>query len=106
MHHRTTTNFHFFFKLRINASLSIRLLIAFFGRKIQLKQIVMTDKSLRSFNVVVNFAVKTIRDQTELIIYEHYMLNKRFVWLYSFLSHTACKAPYLSIIVLSWCLSV
>ena len=104
-HRHTTTSFHYFHKLRINASLkqmNVRLFIAFFGRKIWLKQIVMTDKSLHSFSVFVNVAVKIIRDQTELINYEQYLLNKRFVCLYSFLSYPACKATFLSIIVLSW----
>ena len=72
-HRRITTDFHSFHKLRINASLkqkNVRLLIAFFGRKIWLKRIVMTDKSLHSFSVFVTVDVKIIRDQTELINYE------------------------------------
>jgi hypothetical protein len=42
--------------------MNVRLLIAFFGLKISLKQIVMTDKSLHNFSVFVNVAVKIIRD--------------------------------------------
>lgn len=72
-HRRATTNFHSFHKLRINESLkqkNVRLLIAFYGRKVWLKQIVMTGKLLYSFSVFVNVAVKIIRDQTQLFNHE------------------------------------
>jgi hypothetical protein len=57
------------------------------------KQIVMTDKSLRSLSVYVSAAVKYFRDQTQLISYEamHIKYYER-VCLYSWLSYPACKS--------------
>jgi len=51
------------------------------------KHIIMIDKSLHNFSVIVSGAVTHLRDQIELIHYEE--INIMSVYLYSCLSYPA-----------------